>query len=89
MDDNYENSVVHDLTFGLDHEDHSSIHDSQSGLHPDEETSSMSSISSLTGFLFGNIDEKGELEEDFLDEVSMAIRSLVITFACRFDCLPS
>lgn len=26
-------------------------------------------ISSLTGFLFGNIDEKGELEEDFLDEV--------------------
>ncbi|XP_055893415.1 transcription initiation factor TFIID subunit 1-like isoform X2 [Biomphalaria glabrata] len=70
MDDNYENSVVHDLTFGLDHEDHSSIHDSQSGLHPDEETSSMSSISSLTGFLFGNIDEKGELEEDFLDEES-------------------
>ncbi|KAK0060755.1 transcription initiation factor TFIID subunit 1 [Biomphalaria pfeifferi] len=70
MDDNYENSVVHDLTFGLDHEDHSSIHDSQSGLHPDEKTSSMSSISSLTGFLFGNIDEKGELEEDFLDEES-------------------
>ena len=26
-------------------------------------------MSSLTGFLFGNIDEKGELEEDFLDEV--------------------
>ena len=23
----------------------------------------------LAGFLFGNIDEKGELEEDFLDEV--------------------
>ena len=29
-----------------------------------------SAVSSLTGFLFGNIDEKGELEEDFLDEVS-------------------
>ncbi|XP_067663597.1 transcription initiation factor TFIID subunit 1-like isoform X1 [Haliotis asinina] len=27
-------------------------------------------VSSLTGFLFGNIDEKGELEEDFLDEES-------------------
>jgi hypothetical protein len=24
---------------------------------------------SLTGFLFGNIDTKGELDEDFLDEV--------------------
>ena len=29
-----------------------------------------SAVSSLTGFLFGNIDEKGELQEDFLDEVS-------------------
>ena len=29
-----------------------------------------SAVASLTGFLFGNIDEKGELEEDFLDEVS-------------------
>lgn len=28
-----------------------------------------SAMSSLTGFLFGNIDEKGELQEDFLDEV--------------------
>lgn len=25
---------------------------------------------SLTNFLFGNVDEKGELENDFLDEVS-------------------
>lgn len=29
-----------------------------------------SAVSSLTGFLFGNIDEKGELQEDFLDEES-------------------
>lgn len=29
-----------------------------------------SGVSSLTGFLFGNIDEKGELEGDFLDEVN-------------------
>ncbi|KAL4230237.1 Transcription initiation factor TFIID subunit 1 [Mactra antiquata] len=29
-----------------------------------------SAVNSLTGFLFGNIDEKGELEEDFLDEES-------------------
>ena len=26
-------------------------------------------FTSLTGFLFGNIDKKGELVEDFLDEV--------------------
>lgn len=30
-----------------------------------------SGVSSLTGFLFGNIDEKGELEGDFLDEVNI------------------
>lgn len=29
-----------------------------------------STVPTLTGFLFGNIDEKGELEEDFLDEES-------------------
>lgn len=31
----------------------------------DEEDKSIS----LTGFLFGNIDTKGDLDEDFLDEV--------------------
>ena len=30
-----------------------------------------SAISSLTGFLFGNVDEHGHLEEDFLDEVGI------------------
>lgn len=25
----------------------------------------------LTGFLFGNIDEEGKLEDDFLDEVRL------------------
>ena len=29
--------------------------------------------STLTGFLFGNIDEKGKLENDILDEVSVSI----------------
>lgn len=29
-------------------------------------------MSSMTGFLFGNIDEKGDLTEDFLDEVGNA-----------------
>lgn len=37
--------------------------DEHEGDHPSTEAS-------LTGFLFGNIDEKGELEEDFLDEVN-------------------
>ncbi|XP_012946001.1 LOW QUALITY PROTEIN: transcription initiation factor TFIID subunit 1 [Aplysia californica] len=31
---------------------------------------SEAAINSLTGFLFGNIDEKGDLDEDFLDEES-------------------
>ena len=34
-----------------------------------DEGGSSAAVSSLTGFLFGNIDEKGELQEDFLDEV--------------------
>ncbi|XP_055958756.1 transcription initiation factor TFIID subunit 1 isoform X2 [Patella vulgata] len=40
--------------------------------HPDDHHSSSQdqAVSSLTGFLFGNIDKKGELEEDFLDEES-------------------
>ena len=37
------------------------------------EPTTPSAVSSLTGFLFGNIDEKGELEEDFLDEVCVMI----------------
>ncbi|XP_029644075.1 transcription initiation factor TFIID subunit 1 isoform X1 [Octopus sinensis] len=38
--------------------------------HDDQTDVASSTISCLTGFLFGNIDEKGELEEDFLDEES-------------------
>ena len=37
-----------------------------------------SAVSSLTGFLFGNIDEKGELQEDFLDEVKHTALNLNI-----------
>ena len=40
-----------------------------------DEGASSAAVSSLTGFLFGNIDEKGELQEDFLDEVIMAYPS--------------
>lgn len=36
-----------------------------------------SGVSSLTGFLFGNIDEKGELEGDFLDEVYIKYIDLI------------
>ncbi|XP_061189439.1 transcription initiation factor TFIID subunit 1-like isoform X1 [Saccostrea echinata] len=36
----------------------------------DEHDPSDQTMSSLTGFLFGNIDEKGDLTEDFLDEES-------------------
>ena len=34
---------------------------------------------SLTGFLFGNIDTKGELDEDFLDEVCNKDKNTAIT----------
>ncbi|BFZ24166.1 hypothetical protein BsWGS_27204 [Bradybaena similaris] len=43
-------------------------HHDQDNLMP--QSSASSAVSSLTGFLFGNIDEKGELDEDFLDEES-------------------
>ncbi|XP_059142595.1 transcription initiation factor TFIID subunit 1-like [Physella acuta] len=52
-----------DLDLSLDHANSDHGDSSQQ----DKQTSA---ISSLTGFLFGNIDEKGELEEDFLDEES-------------------
>lgn len=32
----------------------------------------------LAGFLFGNIDERGELEDDFIDDVSAMYNSLVL-----------
>ena len=37
-------------------------------MDSDDEDDNQGSLS-LTGFLFGNIDEKGELEDDVLDEV--------------------
>ena len=40
-------------------------------------------VSSLTGFLFGNIDEKGELEEDFLDEVTKV--TFIPSESCIFE----
>ena len=37
---------------------------------PDEQDGATAApMTSLTGFLFGNIDKKGNLKEDFLDEV--------------------
>lgn len=41
--------------------------DMESGFSDMQDTA----VSSLTGFLFGNIDEKGELEGDFFDEVQV------------------
>lgn len=38
--------------------------------HEEHGEASSSTLSCLTGFLFGNIDDKGELEEDFLDAES-------------------
>jgi transcription initiation factor TFIID subunit 1 len=52
-----------------DHDDgdHSFDGDRSSEQHPERDSSKVSA--SMTGFLFGNINEKGELEaQDYLDE---------------------
>ncbi|XP_033742474.1 transcription initiation factor TFIID subunit 1-like [Pecten maximus] len=49
-------------------EEHDHYHDNDQDHDHDGE--STGAVSSLTGFLFGNIDKKGDLEEDFLDEES-------------------
>ncbi|XP_076446577.1 LOW QUALITY PROTEIN: transcription initiation factor TFIID subunit 1-like [Babylonia areolata] len=51
-----------------DHDDHGDGDHEEHEAH--EERDSHGNFASLAGFLFGNIDEKGELEEDFLDEDS-------------------
>ena len=56
-----------------EHEDGDRDEREQEDSHEDHGNTDMSAA--LTGFLFGNIDEKGELEVDFLDEV---IQSLFI-----------
>lgn len=55
----------------LDQDEHHDVDDHGDGDHEDShEAHDSNSISAvLAGFLFGNIDERGELEEDFLDEV--------------------
>ena len=47
----------------MDSEDVHETHD------PDDPQMTSQPPVSLTGFLFGNIDEKGQLENDILDEV--------------------
>lgn len=48
-----------------DHQDGSQDEDNDENPHKDgKETIS------LTNFLFGNVDEKGQLESEFLDDVS-------------------
>lgn len=58
--------------------------DMESGFSDMQDTA----VSSLTGFLFGNIDEKGELEGDFFDEVQVIssfglINLLVLCVICK------
>ena len=37
--------------------------------NPEADQQNSDVTASLTGFLFGNIDKRGKLEDDFLDEV--------------------
>ncbi|GFO30868.1 transcription initiation factor tfiid subunit [Plakobranchus ocellatus] len=70
MDSDEEREVESDLG----HHNSSTDHDEESSENvestSEKDRDSFGTISSLTGFLFGNIDEKGQLEEDFLDEES-------------------
>ena len=68
--------------------DSDSGHHNSSENHDDDITENAESTSekdqnsfSLTGFLFGNIDEKGQLEEDFLDEVNILITIVLYTIS--------
>ena len=55
----------------MDHDEHHDVDDhgegDQEDSHEAHESQSVSAV--LAGFLFGNVDKRGELEEDFLDEV--------------------
>lgn len=66
MDSDEERDIDHGDALGMN-EDLSDRLDREGGTDMELQGSA---VSSLTGFLFGNIDEKGELDEDFLDEVS-------------------
>ncbi|CAL1535229.1 unnamed protein product [Lymnaea stagnalis] len=69
MDSDDERDLEHDIDHDRN-EDYSAGHNTLEESSEMDQKSSMSTMSSLTGFLFGNIDEKGKLEEDFLDEDS-------------------
>ena len=51
-------------------DDDSSIHGNSSSDEESEKTAKSGGGINLTGFLFGNIDRDGKLEDDFLDENS-------------------
>lgn len=55
-----------------DHEESEEEHDEES-----DHTESSDRTVNLTGFLFGNIDKKGQLIDDVLDEVCTNIRTLL------------
>jgi transcription initiation factor TFIID subunit 1 len=44
------------------------LHTEMDSDHSDDEQEGNALDKQLTGFLFGNIDENGKLESDFLDE---------------------
>ncbi len=51
------------------HDDHQDGDKDEEGKDKEEQKEDGEEPISLTGFLFGNIDEKGKLETDVLDEV--------------------
>ena len=59
-----------DLDSDLGHHNSSGDHEEESSENAESASDKDQNSFSLTGFLFGNIDEKGQLEEDFLDEVN-------------------
>ena len=63
-DDEHDGHDQHD-----DHDQHND-HNQHNNDNKDREPSHNEEPISLTGFLFGNIDESGKLETDILDEVS-------------------
>ena len=59
-------------------EEHDQDHDEGAGDHEEGGGSESKQTTALTGFLFGNIDKEGKLEDDVLDEVPP-----VVLYKCR------
>ena len=63
-----------------DHGDHDNESDEE---HDEDRAHDSGAEASLTGFLFGNIDKKGQLIDDVLDEVRTPLQYSLTLWLCQ------